>query len=164
METKPELVITRVYNAPRDLVYKAWSNAEALAQWWGPKGAALNVKKLDFRAGGIFLYGMNLNGAQMWGIFRYREIAEPERIVFVNSFSDEDGNIIRAPFHQAWPLEILNNLTLDELDGKTRLTLKGGPINATDEEMQIFAASISQMEGGFNGTFDQLEEYLANNQ
>ncbi|MBS1504980.1 MAG: SRPBCC domain-containing protein, partial [Bacteroidetes bacterium] len=120
--------------------------------------------KLDFRVGGIFLYGMDLNGAQMWGIFRYREIAEPERIVFVNSFSDEEGNITRAPFHQAWPLEILNNLTLDELDGKTRLTLKGGPINATDEEMQIFAASISQMEGGFKGTFDQLEVYLANNQ
>ncbi|MBS1531086.1 MAG: SRPBCC domain-containing protein [Bacteroidetes bacterium] len=165
METTQELVITRIYNAPRKLVYKAWSDAEALAQWWGPAGMTLTVKKLDFRPGGIFHYGMGLpNGAMMWGIFKYRDIKEPEQIVFVNSFADEDGNITRAPFHPAWPLEILNKLVLEEHDGKTTMTLSGGPVNATKEEFEVFAASIPQMEGGFKGTFDQLEAFLAKNQ
>lgn len=166
METpQQELVIKRVYNAPRNLVYKAWSNAEALAQWWGPKGASIDIKKLEFRPGGTFHYSMTMpNGFVMWGIFVYRDMQEPERISFVNSFADEDGNAIRSPYHQAWPLEILNVVTLEEQDGKTTLTIKGGPINATEEEIQMFIANIPSMGGGFKGTFDKLEEYLANNQ
>jgi uncharacterized protein YndB with AHSA1/START domain len=163
MEAQKELVITRVYNAPRELIYKAWSEAERLAQWWGPKGCSIQVKKLDFRPGGIFHYGIGMpDGSEMCGIFAYREMVEPERIVFVNSFSDQDGNIIRSPFHAAWPLEILNRLTLEEDNGKTTLTLRGGPINATDEEYKIFEENTASMQQGFKGTLDQLEEYLAN--
>jgi len=162
METKKELVITRTYNAPRVLVYKAWTVADALAEWWGPKGSTIIIKKLDFRSGGIFHYGMAFpNGAVMWGIFAYREILEPAYISFINSFSDEEGNAIRSPYHQAWPLEILTEVTLEEHDGKTTLTVKARPINATDEEMDMYAANIPQMGGGFKGTFDKLEEYLA---
>ena len=165
METTQELVITRVYNAPRKLVYKAWSDAEALGQWWAPTGMTLTVKKLDFRPGGIFHYRQVLpNGEPLWGIFIYRDMQEPEYIHFVNSFSDEDGNRVRSPFHQSWPLEILNEVSFEENDGKTTLTLKGGPINATEEEMQMFATNKPSMNGGFKGVLDKLEEYLANNQ
>jgi len=105
------------------------------------------------------------NGSEMWGIFHYREIVAPERIVFVNSFSDKDGNITRSPFTHInpWPLEVLNIMTLIENDGKTTLTLKGNPINATDEEIQMFEATRKSMQLGFGGTFGQLDEYLAKN-
>ena len=164
METTQELIITRVYNAPRELVYKAWSDAEALAQWWAPTGMSMTVKKLDFRPGGILHYRQVLpNGEALWGIFIYQDMREPEYINFVNSFSDEDGNKVRSPFHQAWPLEILNKVSFEENDGKTTLTLKGGPINATDEEIQLFVANRPSMNGGFKGVLDKLEEYLASN-
>jgi uncharacterized protein YndB with AHSA1/START domain len=101
----------------------------------------------------------------MYGRFVYREIAAPGRLVFINSFSDAEGGIMRAPFPQLgdrWPLEVLNNMTLTEKAGKTTLTLRGGPINATDEERKTFVSMFDSMRQGFGGTFDQLTAYLAN--
>ena len=157
-----DFVVTRVFDAPRDLVFQAWSDPEALARWWGPKGMALQVEHLDFRPGGLFHYAMQTpTGHTMWGKFVYREIAAPERIVFVNSFADEAGGTIRAPFSATWPLEVLNTLTLTEENGKTTLVLRGGPINATPEEQKTFEGNFKSMEQGFSGTMDQLAEYLA---
>jgi len=161
----PQFTITRVLDAPRDLVWKAWTEAERLAQWWGPKGCKIRVVKLELRLGGIFHYVMQFRtGKEMFGRFTYREIAAPERLVFVNSFSDADGGITRAPFPQlgdTWPLEVLNNLTLSEQGGKTTLDLRGSPINATEEEFKTYAGMFDSMRQGFGGTFDQLADYLA---
>jgi uncharacterized protein YndB with AHSA1/START domain len=160
-EPANEFSISRTFDAPREVVWKAFSEAERLAKWWGPKGCPIRVAKLDFRQGGIFHYAMALpNGHEMWGRFVYREIAAPERIVFVNSFSDSSGGITRAPMNATFPLEVLNNLTFIERDGKTTLTLRGGPIDATPEERQTFRDFFPSMEKGFGGTFDQLAEFL----
>ena len=157
-----EFVITREFDAPRELVFKAWTEAERLARWWGPKGCAIEVRKLEVKPGGVFHYVMRLpNGQAMWGKFVYREIARPERMVFVNSFSDESSATRRSPFHESWPLEVLNTMTLAEHDGKTTLTLRGGPINATAEERKVFLSFHESMQKGFEGTFEQLEQYLA---
>ncbi|HKS69038.1 MAG TPA: SRPBCC domain-containing protein, partial [Ktedonobacterales bacterium] len=93
--------------------------------------------------------------------FVYRDIQPPERMVFVNSFSDEEGNVTRAPFNPTWPLEVLNTLTLSEADGKTTLTLRGGPINATEEERETFWKAQESLRQGFAGTFDKLSDYLS---
>jgi uncharacterized protein YndB with AHSA1/START domain len=157
-----EFVISRVLDAPRELVWHAWTSAEALAKWWGPKDFDNEVVKLDLRVGGVFHYRMNLpDGGVMWGKFVFREIFAPERLVHVDSFSDENENITRAPFSEKFPLEILNTLTLTEENGKTRLELRGKPINATPEEEAFFASMHDSMQQGFGGTFEQLEKYLA---
>jgi len=156
-----ELVIMRQFNAPKELVWKAFSEAEALAQWWGPPGASIGVTKLDFRPEGIFHYYMESPMGKMWGRFYYLEIVEPERIVFTTSFSDKDGDITRAPFSNDFPLEIMNTLTLHEHEGKTTLILKGKPKNATEAEFNFFTNMFSGMQQGFGGTFDQLDEYLS---
>jgi uncharacterized protein YndB with AHSA1/START domain len=157
-----EFIITRIFDAPRELVFKAWTESEHLKHWWGPKGFTFGVSKLDFRPGGIFHYSMRSpDGHEMWGKFVYREIVVPEKIVFINSFSDEEGNTVRAPFSPTWPLEVLNTLTLSENEGKTTLTLRGGPINATEEERKTYEAGFESMKQGFGGTFDQLADYLA---
>jgi uncharacterized protein YndB with AHSA1/START domain len=103
--------------------------------------------------------------AEMWGRFIYREIAAPERIVFINSFSDPQGEITRAPFPgmHLWPLEVLNTLTLEEANGKTTLTLRGGPINASLEEIVAFEAGFASMTQGFASTWEQLATYLSRN-
>ncbi len=160
-----ELVITREFDAPRDLVWKAWTNAEALAQWWGPKEFGITVHKLEFKPGGQFHYNMKAhNGFEMWGLFTYKEISAPEKLVFTNSFSNEKGEITRAPFFDGkWPLEIMNVITLTEKNGKTMLTIKGAPVNANAEELAAFESNRKSMNQGFGGTFDKLEQYLANN-
>ena len=164
-ELQRDFIISRTFDAPRERVWKAWTSAEALAQWWGPKGAKIRVIKLDFRPGGIFHYAMAFQpGHDMYGRFIYREVAAPERLVFVGSFSDAEGGITRAPFPQLegkWPLEVLNTMTLTEQGGKTTISLRGAPINAAEEERKIFAGMTDSMRQGFGGTFDQLDAYLA---
>ncbi len=156
-----ELVITKELNAPKDLVYEMWTRKEHLQKWWGPKGVDIKVTHFDLKPGGTFLYCMVLpDGGEMWGIFVYHEIVPAERMVFVNSFSNKDGEITRAPFSTAWPLEVYNELTFNEKDGKTIVVLKGGPIHATEEERKTFESGFESMNEGFAGTFEQLENYL----
>jgi uncharacterized protein YndB with AHSA1/START domain len=156
------VVISRVFNAPRNLVWKAWTEAEHLAKWWGPKGFTVSVASFDFRPGGMFHYSMNGPGGQpMWGKFVYREIVALEKIVFINSFSDPQGGYTRNPWIPKWPLEVLNNQTFTEQAGQTTVTLEGGPINCTPEEEQLFADNRQNMTIGFKGTFEQLDELLA---
>lgn len=160
-ETQQEFTITRVFDASPEQVFQAFTQPEHLVHWWGPKGFVLEVSSLDLRPGGTFLYcDRSPQGQEMWGKFVYQEIVQPERLVFVNSFADAAGNVVRAPFSNNWPLEILNHLTFSEQEGKTLLTMRGGPIHATDAEVQAFVGNFKSMEQGFGGTFDQLAEHL----
>jgi uncharacterized protein YndB with AHSA1/START domain len=163
--TDDDFVISRTFDAPRDLVWKVYTEAEHLAQWWGPKGCTIRVIKLDVRPGGIFHYAMAYQpGQEMWGRFVYREIAPPESMVFVSSFSDADGGITRAPFPQlrgTFPLEVLNTMTLVEDGTKTTVSLRGRPLNATEEERETFRGMFGSMQQGYSGTFDELAQYLA---
>jgi uncharacterized protein YndB with AHSA1/START domain len=155
-------VIERVFDAPRDLVWKVYTDPEHLKHWWGPKGLTMLSCKVDLRPGGMFHYGMRTpDGHDMWGKFVYREIDPPKKLVFVVSFSDSQGGITRHPMSPAWPLEVLNTTTLVEEDGKTRMTMHGIPINATAEERRTFKEGHGSMQQGFKGTLDQLDAYLA---
>ena len=157
-----ELVIIRVLDAPRELVWKAFTESDRLAQWWAPADFTLLARTLDFRPGGVFHYATRSPEGQVtWGRLVYRDIQPPERLVFTNAFSDEDGNVTRAPFSPTWPLEVLNTLTLSEADGKTTLTLRGGPINATEEEHETFWKAQESLRQGFAGMFDKLAAYLS---
>lgn len=159
---KNELVITRVVDAPRELVFTVWSKAEHLKNWWGPKGFDISVSALDFQKGGKFHYSMkSAEGFEMWGLFVFGEIVEPEKIVFINSFSNKEGDIVPTPFFEHWPLEIQNTVTFEENDGKTTITLRGYPINASEVEIKSYEAQFDSMRQGFAGTFEQLDEYLA---
>ncbi|HSF88712.1 MAG TPA: SRPBCC family protein [Saprospiraceae bacterium] len=154
--------ITRRFDAPRDLVFQTFSQAHHLAHWWGPKGMSIHVKTLEFRPGGSFHYKMTgKDDFTVWGKFIYRDIIAPEKIVFVNSFADEEGNIIRPPFPDPWPVEIYYIFTFTEEGDKTILTVQSSAIHATAEEQQTFIHGFASMQEGFGGTFDHLKEYLA---
>jgi uncharacterized protein YndB with AHSA1/START domain len=158
-----DLVVERTLNAPRELVWQAFTEPQRLLQWWGPKGFVMKAASVDLRPGGLFLYSMQGpgGGPEMWGKFVYEEILAPEKLVYVSSFSDPQGNFLRHPMSATWPLETLNTLMLREHDGKTTLTLFGGPIRATEEERQTFVAAVKNVQQGMAGTLNQLEEYLA---
>jgi uncharacterized protein YndB with AHSA1/START domain len=157
-----ELEITRTFDAPREIVFKAWTNPEHMKQWWGPKGFAWVKCTMDLRPGGIFHYCVRSpDGHEMWGIFKYREIVSPERLVLTNSFSDDKANVVRAPWSPSWPLEILNTITFIEHHSKTTLKMHGTPYNASEEELKAFAAGKGSMQQGFAGTLDALTAYLS---
>ena len=162
-ETKGDFVISRVFEAPRELLWECFTDPERMKQWWGPKGVTVVAAKMDLRSGGTFHYGMSMpNGQVMWGKFVYREITAPERLVLVNSFSDEAGGITRHPMSPTWPLELLTTFTFEEEPGgKTKLTIRWSPINAAEAEQQTFEAGHDSMRQGWGGTFERLDAYLA---
>jgi uncharacterized protein YndB with AHSA1/START domain len=157
-------VISRTFNAPRETVFDAFTKPEEMKKWWGPKGFTVISSKMDLRPGGFYHYGMRgPDGSPMWGKFVYREIVRPERIVFVNSFSDEAGGVMRHPMAMDWPLRMLTTFTFEDLGGgKTRLTTTSAAFEATEAEEAVFTANHDSMTQGWTGTLDQLEDYLPN--
>lgn len=161
MANENEFVIEKVINAPCDFLFRVWTEPEHLMHWWGPEGFIMDVCQVDLRPGGIFHYQMKSpDGADMWGKFVYHDIIPPEKLVFVVSFSDAEGNNTRHPLSATWPLEILNTFVFEEQHGKTKMILRGIPFNANPEEQKTFEEGFSSMNQGFSGTINQLEEYL----
>ena len=163
-ETKSaDFVIARLFDAPRQLVWQCFTDPQRMKAWWGPKGSTLVASNMDLRVGGIYHGAMRgPDGRVMWAKFVYREIVAPERLVWVHSFSDEAGGLTRHPLSPTWPLEILTTVTFEDApDGKTRLTLRWSPLHAKAEEQKTFDAAHDSMRGGWGGTFERLDAYLA---
>lgn len=161
-KTSKEFVISRIFDAPRTLVWKVWTEADQLKQWWGPKGFKVLVSKMDLRPGGKFHYCIEApDGMKMWGKFLFQEISAPERLVFISSFSDEQGGTTRHPMNMSWPLELMSTILFEEENGKTKVTVKWMAHNATADEQKTFDDNHTSMQMGWGGTFEQLAGYMA---
>lgn len=157
-----EFIISRTFAAPRDLVWRAWTDAEELKKWFGPQGCTLPHAHLDLRPGGIFHYAMRLpDGKEMWGKWLFREIVAPQKLVMISSFSDARGGITRHPLSDTWPLETLSTTTFDEQRGGTTVTVRWSPFDAAEQEIVTFDGAQESMRTGWGGTFEQLGNYLA---
>ena len=146
-----ELVVTRVFDAPPALVWKAWTEPEHFKKWWGPKGFTAPVAKIDLRVGGAFHWCMRgLKGEEYWTVAVYREIVPLKRLVYADSFADEKGNRIPAP--GGWPAETVVTVTFEEDHGKTKMTLRHAGMPS---------GKMSEMAGaGWNQSFDKLAASL----
>lgn len=152
------LILERVFNAPRELVFQAFSEAEHLKHWWGPSGWELPVCNVDFRPGGVWHYCMkcvdknqgDFYGMESWGKAVYEEIAAPEKIVYVDYFSDAEGNE-----NETMPSTHVT-LTFEEFEGKTKLVNVGRYASA--EALQTVLDM--GMEQGISETWDRLEAHL----
>jgi len=158
-----EFVISRLLDAPRELVWQAFTDPGQMQQWWGPKGFKVIASSMDLRAGGTYHYGLQgPDGNAMWGKFVYHEIVVPERLVLVSQFSDQDGGVTRHPMSATWPLYMLSTFLFEEYaGGKTNFIVRWSPYEATDEERKTFDAAFPSMRNGWGGTLDQLAAYLA---
>ena len=154
--------ISRVFHAPRDLVFKVHTDVSHLQKWMSPEGFKTIHASMDFSAGGTYHYGLEgPDGMQMWGKQVFREIVPNERLVFVQSFSDKDGGNTRHPMSPTWPLEMLATTSFEAIDGsKTKVTITWQPWNSDEAGNSTFDAARSGMEQGFGGTFTKLEAYL----
>lgn len=160
-----EFVITHTFEAPLELVWQAWTDAERMKQWWAPKGFTVLACKLDLRPGGLLHYCLGSpEGHEMWGKSVYREIVPQEKLIFINSFSDKAAGLSRHPMSATWPLEMHTTITFTEHQGKTILTVQWIPVSPTEEERTTFDNSHDGMRQGWTGTLDNLAEYLAKTQ
>jgi uncharacterized protein YndB with AHSA1/START domain len=156
-----EFIIKRTFNAPLDRLWRAWTEPERFARWWGPKGFECEIAKLDLRPGGICHYRLESTDRQvMWGKLVYREIEPQKRLVFIVSFSDPQEAITIHPLNPGWPRQIHSTVTFSERDGKTTVTIRWVPHEATDSERDVFEAGKESMQQGWSGTLDRLDDFL----
>lgn len=147
------LVLERTFNAPRELLFKAFSDAEMLTKWWGPREWPTAVKHMDFSVGGSWLYCMNgPDGAESWGKGAFQEIVPPEKIVTRDSFSDADGNDSTE-----MPSMLVTFSFSDLSANRTKLSITTEFASADDME-QLAEMGMVQ---GWSESLDKLEELLA---
>lgn len=149
---KAEMVMERIFNAPRELVFKAWTEPEQLAQWWGPQGWTTTIPKMEVKPGGIWHYCMTgPGGEEAWCKAVYQEITPPERIVYIDNFADAEGNV-----NTEMPT-LRITVTFEEYEGKTKLT--DTTQFASMEELESLKAM--GMEEGSNEQWERLDAFLA---
>lgn len=150
--TDREIVITRVFNAPRELVWKAWTQPEHLSRWWGPKGWTLPICKMDFRVDGTWYYCMKgPEGEESCGLAVYREIDEPERIVYTDYFANAQGNPV-----EGMP-ESLVTVKFTEQNGRTLVT-SSVLYPTTEDRDRVLQMGMAE---GITESLDRLDEHLA---
>ena len=139
---KAELLLTRTFDAPRELVFKVWTDPKHVAQWWGPTGFTTTVEEMDVRPGGAWRYSMlGPDGKEYPFDGTYVEVVEPERLVF-------DGSIHGSPEQRVW-----TEVTFSEQQNKTTVTVR---------QMYSFESDATRgAQMGWNQQLDRLTEFLA---
>lgn len=156
-----EFALTRFFDSPVEALWAAYTDADQLQQWWETPGGNIQVAKLQLQSGGVFLFNMPMaEGEPMWAKWVYREVHHQQKLEYLISFCDEQGQLQRQPGLPTWPLELLCSTSLTPKDHGTLLTSVVAPWNATEQEHDIFDSSRSDMTQGFNHTWDQLAAYL----
>jgi len=162
--SKKELAMTRVFDAPRKLVWEAWTSPEKMKRWWGPKDFTAPVIQSDFKVGGKYLNCMR--GAvtpdgekkDFWSTGKYLEIIPEKKLVMSDSFADEKGNAVSADYYGMdpnWPMEMTISVILDDTsDNKTKLTLSHSGTKDIQEK------DLKDMNEGWNQSLDKLAESL----
>jgi uncharacterized protein YndB with AHSA1/START domain len=143
-----EVEITRTFNAPRALVYKAHTDPLAIPQWWGPKGVTTTVDKMDVRPGGVWRFISRGEDGEFAFNGVYREVSPVERLSYTFEFEPIPGHIM------------VETLTFEDLDGKTKLTMLAHFETVADRDGMV----NSGMEHGQRDSYERLDDYLARNQ
>ena len=141
-----ELVITRIFDAPRELLFKLWTDLEHAKQWMGPREYPIVKIEADLRPGGKWRACLRAKdgSGDLWQGGVYREIVEPERLVYTFAWDEETGQPAR---------ETLVTITFAEEEGKTKMTFRQAPFDS--------AATRDGHRDGWNSSFDRMDEYLA---
>lgn len=160
IERVDELVITRIFNAPREKVWKMWSDCGEVMRWWGPKGFTSPSCRMDFRTGGKVVFCMHApaeqGGSDFYSTGVYQKIKPFEEIIVTDSFADEQGNVVPASHYGMdgdYPLELLMTIKFEDLGGKTRMTLTHSGLPAGE--------MLAQTGASWNESFDKLDAALA---
>ncbi len=160
MSDLPTYELERVFDAPRALVWKTWTDPELLPRWYGPKVETI-VHRLEVKPGGLWLGEMRWGGNSHYQRVEYTEVIPPERLVWLHAVSDADWNVIANPMMPDWPQILLTTVTFEEEAAQTKLRLTWVPHEASQAEIACFAAALEGMDKGWAAGMALLAELLA---
>jgi uncharacterized protein YndB with AHSA1/START domain len=160
MSDLPIYVLERLFDAPRELVWKTWTDPGLLSRWYGPRVETI-VHRLELKPGGLWLVEMKWGGNSHYQRVEYTEVSVPQRLVWLHSSSDAAWNIIPSPMMKDWPRVLLTTVTFESVGAQTKVRLTWVPHEASAAEIACFAAAIAGMGKGWDAGMDLLAELLA---
>ena len=158
MSEVAEYVLDRVFEAPREMVWRAWTDPELLSRWYGP-GVETIIHKFDLEPGGMWLNEMKWGENSMLSKVVFKEIAPPERLVWHHySSTDSEWNAVSNPKMPDWPRVLLTTVTFEDMGSKTKGRLTMVPLEATDAKIACFAGAMAGMDKGWGSGYAILDE------
>ncbi len=161
MSDLPEFVLDRVFDAPAELVWKAWTDPELLAQWYGPNVETV-IHRFELEPEGVWLNEMKMEQGSSYQKVVFKEVLAPEKLVWHHFSSvDEAWNPVANPMMPDWPALLLTTVTFNPMEGsKTSVRLSQVPLQATAEEIACFARMKDNMGGGWGAGYAIVDEQL----
>ncbi len=156
----PEFILERRFNAPRDLVWRSWTEPDLLARWYGP-GVETIIHKLDVRPGGLWLNEMKMAGGSHYQRVEYTEVLPPGKLVWLHSIADADWNVTANAMMPDWPRVLLTTVSFAADADRTDVRLVWTPHEASDAEIACFAGAIGGLDKGWGKGMEMLEDLLA---
>ena len=164
MSNPSEYILDRLFGAPRELVWRAWTDPELLHQWYGP-GAQTIIHKFDLQPGGLWLNEMKWGEKSHFQKVVFKDVIKPSKLVWHHhSSTDADWNDASNPMMPNWPRLLLTTVTFEDLGQQTNVRLSQIPFEATDDEIASFAASMAGMGKGWGSGYAILDKLLAQRQ
>ncbi len=157
MSDLPEYVLDRVFDAPRDMVWKAWTDPELLSHWYGP-GIETIIHKFDLKPGGQWLNEMKWGDNRDLSRMVFQEVVPPQKLVWHHSAADADWNVIASPMMADWPRVLLTTVIFEDQGDKTKVRLTQVPIDASDAEIACFAKMMAGMDNGWGKGYAIMDE------
>lgn len=158
----PVVVISREFSASPQRVYEAWADPPQMAQWSGPKGSSVEIVRDTRRAGQTAVARTAApGGPEMFSLCPWRELTPHGRVVREPSICTPEGVKCPPPFFDDWPQTLLTEVDLEPRAGGTFLTLRWTPLQYTEAALAMFVKQMASMTGGWSGSFDKLDEWLA---
>ena len=159
----PVFVISRQFAASPERVYVAWADPTMMAQWSGPKGSSVAIVQGSQTEGQTTITRTaSPGGPEMFSLCLWRELTPHHRVVWEQSFCTREGVKCPPPFFDDWPRTLLTEVIMEPRDGGTFLTLRWTPIEHTEPSLAMFSKQMASMTGGWGGSFDKLDDWLAN--
>ncbi|MCY4078249.1 MAG: SRPBCC domain-containing protein [Acidobacteria bacterium] len=151
--------LERVFDAPREMVWRGWTEPELFARWYGPRAETV-VHRSDLEAGGLWLVEMRMGDNSVFQRFECAEVTPPERLVWRQSVSDADWNVIANPMLPDWPRVVLSTVTLDRDGARTRMRFTWAPHEANEAQHAVFAGAMGEMGRGWEAGMKLLADIL----
>ena len=160
MTESREFILDRLFDAPREMVWRAWTDPELLSHWYGPRVETI-IHKFDLKPGGVWLNELKFGDNSDLSRAVFQEVVPEEKLVWQQSSTDSDWNIISNPMMADWPRVMLTIVTFEDSGSKTKVRLTWIPFEATDAEIACFAGAVANMGKGWEGGFAIMDEMFA---
>lgn len=160
MSDLPIFVLEREFAAPRDLVWRTWTEPDLLSHWYGP-GVDTVIHELSVEPGGVWLNEMKMGERSGYQKSVYTEVIPPQRLVMLMSTTDQNWELAANPMMPDWPATLLTVVTFEEIDGVTKMRLEWSPHNASAAEIACFANAVENLGKGWGAGMDMLEKLLS---